>query len=62
MHSRVSGFILLSDGYDAELTADFEGDGRFVLPKPIQEDELQRILRLIEPRGATIIPFKTGTA
>jgi GAF domain-containing protein len=62
MHSRVGGFVLLSDGYDAELTNDFEGDGRFVLPKPVQEDELEQILRLIEPKGATVIPFKTGTA
>lgn len=62
MHSRVGGFILLSDGYDAELSADFEGDGRFVLPKPLQEKELERILQMIEPPSATIIPFKTGTA
>jgi len=62
MYSRVGAFVLLSDGYDAELTADFEGDGRFVLPKPVQEPDLERILKLIEPQGATIIPFKTGTA
>jgi len=62
MQSRVGAFILLSDGYDAELTSDFEGDGRFVLPKPIQEEEVDRILGLIEPKGATVIPFKTGTA
>jgi hypothetical protein len=61
MHSRVGGFILLSDGYDAELSADFEGDGRFVLPKPLQEKELERVLHLIEPPSATVIPFKTGT-
>jgi CheY-like chemotaxis protein len=62
LHSRVGGFVLLSDGYDAELTADFEGEGRFVLSKPIQETDLERVLKAIEPRGATIIPFKTGTA
>ena len=62
MHSRVGGFVLLSDGYDAELTNDFEGDRRFVLPKPIQEDELERIFHMIEPRVAPVIPFKTGTA
>jgi GAF domain-containing protein/CheY-like chemotaxis protein len=62
MYSRVGGFVLLSDGYDAELTADFEGDGRFVLPKPIQEPDLERVLKFLEPQGATIIPFKTGTA
>jgi GAF domain-containing protein/CheY-like chemotaxis protein len=62
MRPRVGGFILLSDGYDAELSADFEGDGRFVLPKPLQEKELDRVLQMIEPPLATIIPFKTGTA
>jgi CheY-like chemotaxis protein len=62
MYSRVGGFILLSDGYDAELIADFEGDGRYVLSKPVQEADLDRILKMVEPQGATIIPFKTGTA
>jgi len=62
MHDRVAAFSLLSDGYDTELSADFEGDGRWVLPKPVQETELDRILKAAEPRGATIIPFKTGTA
>jgi hypothetical protein len=45
----VGGFVLLADGYDAELSADFEGDGRFVLPKPVQERDLDRILRSLEP-------------
>ena len=62
MYSRVGGFVLLSDGYDAELTADFEGEGRFVLPKPVQEPDLERVLKFLEPQRATIIPFKTGTA
>jgi len=63
LQSRTGGFILLSDGYDAELSADFEGDGRFVLPKPVQEPELDRLLRLVEPAVAPVIPIsKTGTA
>jgi CheY-like chemotaxis protein len=49
MHSRVGCFVLLSDGYDAELSADFEGDSRFVLAKPVQEPELDRVLRSLEP-------------
>jgi GAF domain-containing protein len=49
MHSRVGAFILLSDGYDAELSADFEGDGRFVLAKPVQEGDLERVLQMMEP-------------
>jgi GAF domain-containing protein len=62
MYARVGAFVLLSDGYDAELTADFEADRRYVLPKPVQEAELDRILKRAEPQGATVIPFKTGTA
>ena len=63
MQSRVGGFILLSDGYDVELSADFEGDGRFVLPKPIQAAELERVLRLVDRGLAPVIPIsKTGTA
>jgi CheY-like chemotaxis protein len=65
MQSRVGAFILLSDHYDAELCADFEGDGRFVLPKPVQEAELEQVLRAMEPQApaATVIPIrKSGAA
>jgi len=49
MQPRVSGFILLSDGYDAELSSNFEGYNRYVLAKPVQESELDRVLRDLEP-------------
>jgi CheY-like chemotaxis protein len=49
MYSRVGCFILLSDGYDSELAADFEGDGRFVLAKPVVESELERVFRSLAP-------------
>jgi CheY-like chemotaxis protein len=63
MHSRVGGFVLLSDGYDSELAADFEGDGRFVLSKPVQEAELERVLRTIDRlASAKVIPIKNGVA
>ena len=63
MHSRIGAFILLSDGYDPELSADFEGQGRFVLPKPVQEGELARVMKLIEKAPlAKVIPIKNGTA
>jgi GAF domain-containing protein/CheY-like chemotaxis protein len=48
MQSKVTGFVLLSDGYDAELAANFEGDGRFVLAKPVQDSELQKVLGAVE--------------
>ena len=63
MQPRVGGFVLVSDGYDPELAADFEGDGRFVLPKPIQEGELARVLRSIErPQSGKVIPIKNDVA
>ncbi|HWB87078.1 MAG TPA: GAF domain-containing protein [Bryobacteraceae bacterium] len=58
LQSRVGAFILLSDGYDPELSADFEGDGRFVVPKPVQEQELDRVLRSLD---STVAP-RSGIA
>jgi len=58
LHSRIGAFILLSDGYDAELAGDFEGDGRFVLPKPLQEAELERVLAATDRSG--LAPARTA--
>ena len=45
-----------------ELTSDFEGDGRFVVPKPVQDAELERVLRTIEASlSAKVISIKSGT-
>jgi CheY-like chemotaxis protein len=49
MQPRVGGFILLSDGYDSELASNFEGYARYVLAKPVQEADLDRVLRDLEP-------------
>jgi CheY-like chemotaxis protein len=49
MLHHVGAFVLLSDGYRADLAADFEGDGCYVLAKPVQEADLDRLLRDIEP-------------
>jgi signal transduction histidine kinase/CheY-like chemotaxis protein len=48
LHSRVGGFILLSDRWDPELQADFGGEGRYVLPKPVDDQQLDRVLQSIE--------------
>ena len=59
MQTRVGGFVLLSDGYDAELASNFEGYNRYVLAKPVQEPELDRVLRDLAPS----LPFiKHGAA
>jgi CheY-like chemotaxis protein len=64
MQSRVGVFVLLSDRYDTELRADFEGEGRFVLSKPLQDSELEQVLRTLDPPvPATVIPIsKSGAA
>jgi CheY-like chemotaxis protein len=50
MQQRVGGFVLITDRYDAELAGDFEGGGRFVLPRPVQADALERIVEAIQPK------------
>ena len=62
MQSRVDAFVLLSDGYDPELCADFEDDERFVLAKPVQEPELDRVLRSLEPSVPGVVNVKHGAA
>jgi GAF domain-containing protein len=48
VRSRVDGFVLLSDSYNADLSADFAGERRFVLAKPVDEKELDRVLAAIQ--------------
>jgi K+-sensing histidine kinase KdpD len=47
LKALVGGFVLLSDSYSASLSADFAGNGRFVLAKPIEERQLDRVLAAI---------------
>jgi signal transduction histidine kinase len=64
MQSRVGAFVLVSEGDDQELAADFEGDGRFVISKPIQQADLARVYRYLDrPAGpAKVIPIKDDVA
>jgi K+-sensing histidine kinase KdpD/CheY-like chemotaxis protein len=45
--ARVGGFVLLSDSYNADLSADFAGERSFVLAKPVDEKQLDRVLEAI---------------
>jgi signal transduction histidine kinase len=45
--TRVGGFVLLSDSYNADLSADFGEERRFVLAKPVDEKQLDRVLEAI---------------
>ena len=58
LQSRVGAFILLADHYDAELSADFEGEGRFVVAKPLQEADLERVLKAMD----LVVSVRSGDA
>jgi signal transduction histidine kinase len=49
MHGRAAVFVLVADRYDAELAADFEGDGRLVLARPIEDAALERVMTALDP-------------
>jgi CheY-like chemotaxis protein len=49
---EVTGFVLLTDGFDADLARVFQGGEGFVLPKPVDEADLHRICHVVEERGA----------
>jgi signal transduction histidine kinase len=48
--ASIATFVLVSDGYDAELARSIEESGSFLLGRPIKESELDRILRQIVRR------------
>ena len=52
LREAVPSFILVSDGYDAELAASLAASGGFLLGRPIQENELERILEAVEVRAS----------
>jgi K+-sensing histidine kinase KdpD len=52
VRARVGGFVLLSDSYNADLSADFAGDHRFVLAKPVDEKQLDHVLEAIRNGSA----------
>jgi hypothetical protein len=49
--ASVTAFVLISDGYDAELARSIEEGGNFLLGRPVQESEMDRILRQIDSRA-----------
>jgi K+-sensing histidine kinase KdpD/CheY-like chemotaxis protein len=48
VRARVGGFVLLSDSENADLSADFAGEKRFVLAKPVDGKQLDRVLDAIQ--------------
>jgi len=52
IRASIPAFILLGDGYDAELTGSLAESGGFLLPRPIRESDLDVILEAVEARAA----------
>ncbi|MDQ6759573.1 MAG: GAF domain-containing protein [Acidobacteriota bacterium] len=50
VRDRVDSFVLLTDGYDADLAKAFQGGEGYVLSKPLDAEHLSRILGAIEER------------
>lgn len=48
---QVSAFVLLTDGHDPAFTRAFNGAEGFVLSKPLNEQELDRVLTEVESRA-----------
>lgn len=52
----VPAFVLVSDGYDRDLAASLEGSGGYLLARPLQAADLDRVLEAIETRTAIQTP------
>jgi len=52
----VPAFVLVSDGYDRDLASSLEDSGGFLLARPLQAAELDRVLDALEARTAVRAP------
>jgi C4-dicarboxylate-specific signal transduction histidine kinase len=51
LRTSVPAFVLISDGYDAEFAASLAESGGFLLSRPIQEADLDRMLEAVDSRA-----------
>jgi CheY-like chemotaxis protein len=47
---QIGTFVLLAEGYDSDLTRAFKGGEGYLLSKPLEDNEVQRLLATIEER------------
>ncbi len=52
LRDLIPAFVLVSDGYDADLAANLQESGGFLLGRPLRELELERALGAVEARAA----------
>lgn len=49
---HVEAFVLLSDGFDWELSRGLVSGDSYILPKPVEQSELERILAIVDAKVA----------
>jgi signal transduction histidine kinase len=52
LRDSIPAVVLVSDGYDADLAANLHESGGYLLRRPLQEPELDRVLAAVESRAA----------
>ena len=52
----IPAFVLVSDGFHRDLASSLEDNGGFLLARPLQESELDRVLEAVEARTAVRTP------
>lgn len=50
VRAKIGSFVLLTEGYNGELSRAFQGGNGYLLAKPVQELELSRLLNALESR------------
>jgi signal transduction histidine kinase/CheY-like chemotaxis protein len=58
IHSLAGALVLLTDGYDEELARSLEQAGSFLLGRPFQDEDLDRILARIASRSAAMAALR----
>ncbi|MEQ1948175.1 MAG: GAF domain-containing protein [Bryobacteraceae bacterium] len=53
LRAHVPAFVLVSDGYHSDLAASLAESGGFLLSRPVQEEDLDRILQDVETQTLT---------
>ena len=52
LRDSIPAVVLVSDGYDADLAANLQDYGGYLLRRPLQEPDLDRVLAAVESRAA----------
>jgi CheY-like chemotaxis protein len=51
---QIGAFVLLAEGHDSELSRAFKGGDGYLLSKPLDESETQKLLLTIEERHESV--------